>query len=130
MHNRPDEESASRAAPGGTPTSAGSGLISRIGTLEIDWPRSLGFYGGIALAVGAGVIDPPFGLFIAAVPFIKMLDLPRLPNRVRFVAQVLEGVAKPVNGDSEGTIRIVTAEDASDPSAGAATEAAGSCGSA
>jgi hypothetical protein len=114
MQNTSDEGSASRAAPAGTPASAEPGLISRIGTLEIDWPRSLGYFGGIALAVGAGVIDPPLGLFIAAVPFIKMLDLPRLHTRVRFVAQVLEGVAKPVSGDSQGTIRIVTAEGASD----------------
>jgi hypothetical protein len=114
MQDMPDEESASCAAPRGTPTSDDPGLISRIGALEIDWPRSLGYFGGIALAVGVGVIDPPLGLFIAAVPFIKMLDLPRLQNRVRFVAQVLEGVAKPVSGDSQGTIRIVTAEGASD----------------
>jgi hypothetical protein len=118
MHNTLDEESANRAAPGSTPASAEPKLISRIGTLEIDWPRSLGYFGGIALAVGAGVIDPPLGLFIAAVPFIKMIDLPRLNNRVRFVAQVLEGVAKPVSGDSQGTIRIVTAEGASDQPVG------------
>jgi hypothetical protein len=60
------------------------------------------------------IIEPPLGLVIAAVPFIKMLDLPRLRNRVRFVAQVLEDVTKPVDGDSEGTVRIVTAEGASD----------------
>ncbi|MBV9207485.1 MAG: hypothetical protein JO037_19275 [Actinobacteria bacterium] len=89
-------------------------LASRVGALEIDWPRSLGYFGGIAVAVGAGLIEPPLGLFIAAVPFLKMLDLPHLPNRARFVAQVFEGIAKPVGGDSEGTIRIVTPEGASD----------------
>lgn len=89
-------------------------LISRIGAFEVDWPRSFGFFGGIALAVGAGLIDPPLGLFIAAVPFIKMLDLRRLPNRMRYIPQILEGVAKPVGGDSEGTIRIVTTKGASD----------------
>jgi len=89
-------------------------LVSRIGAVEVDWPRSIGFFGGIGLAVGAGLIDPPLGVFIAAVPFLKMLDLPRLPNRARFVAQVFEGVAKPVGGDSEGTVRIVTAKGASD----------------
>jgi hypothetical protein len=47
---------------------------------------------------GAGLIEPSLGLFIAAVPFLKMLGLPRLPNRARFVAQVLEGAAKPVGG--------------------------------
>jgi len=90
------------------------GLVSRIGALEVDWPRSLGFFGGIAVAVGAGLIEPPLGLFIAAVPFLKMLDLPSLPERARFVAQIFEGVAKPVGGDSEGTVRIVTAKGSSD----------------
>ena len=88
-------------------------LVSRVGALEIDWPRSLGYFGGIAAAVGVGLIEPPLGLFIAAVPFLKMLDLPRLPNRARFIAQVFEGVAKPVGGDSEGTVRIVTPKGAS-----------------
>ena len=88
--------------------------MSRVGSLEIDWPRSLGYFGGIALAVGAGLIDPPVGVFIAAIPFIKMLDLPRLSSAPRFLAQIFEGVAKPVGGDSEGTVRIVTPHGASD----------------
>ncbi|MBV9092613.1 MAG: hypothetical protein JO132_01850 [Streptosporangiaceae bacterium] len=89
-------------------------LVSRVGALEIDWPRSLGFFGGVAVAVGAGLIDPPLGLFIVAVPFLKMLDLPRLPGQFRFAAQVFEGVAKPVGGDSQGTVRLVTGKGASD----------------
>src|SRR5437588_7011036 len=48
------------------------GLVSRIGSLEIDWPRSLGYFGGIAVAVGLELIDPPIGVFIAAIPFLKM----------------------------------------------------------
>ncbi|MGI8493094.1 MAG: hypothetical protein ACR2KC_06485 [Acidimicrobiales bacterium] len=82
--------------------------------MELDWPRSVGYFGGIGLAVAAGLIDPPLGLFIAAVPFLKMLDLPGLPNLPRFVSQVFEGVAKPVGGDSQGTVRIVTRRGASD----------------
>lgn len=89
-------------------------LVSRVGPFEMDWPRSIGYFGGIGIAVTAGLIDPPLGLFIAAVPFLKMLDLPLLPNLPRFVAQVFEGVAKPVGGDSEGTIRVVTRKGASD----------------
>ena len=88
--------------------------MSQLGPVEVDWPRSLGFFGGIALAVGVGVIDPPLGLFIAAIPVIKMLDLPRLPPQFRFVAQVFEGVAKPVGGDSQGTVRLVTSRGSSD----------------
>ena len=86
-------------------------LVTRAGALEIDWPRSIGYFGGIALAVGMGLIEPPLGLFIAAVPFLKMLDLPGLPRRLRFIEQILEGVAKPVGGDSEGTVRIVDVEE-------------------
>jgi hypothetical protein len=115
--NRGNREKEQRRDSG--PESRPSGpretaLDSRKGSLEIDWPRSLGFFGGVALAVGAGLIEPPLGLFIAAVPFIKMMDLPRLSNAPRFVAQVLEGVAKPVGGDSEGTVRLVTGKGASD----------------
>lgn len=86
-------------------------LVSRAGALEIDWPRSLGYFGGIGFAVGVGLIEPPLGVFIAAVPFLKMLDLPALPRRLRFAAQVLEGVAKPVGGDSEGTVRVTDPAD-------------------
>jgi hypothetical protein len=89
-------------------------LVSRIGQVEIDWPRSLGYFGGTTVAVAVGLIEPPLGVFIAAVPFLKMLDLPQLPNRFRFVAQVFEGVAKPVGGDSQGTVRMATPKGASD----------------
>ena len=93
---------------------AESSLVSCIGAVEIDWPRSLGYFGGIAAAVAVGLIEPPLGLFIAAVPFMKMLDLPQTRKPARFVGQVLEGVAKPVGGDSQGTIRLVTGRGASD----------------
>lgn len=89
-------------------------LVSRIGSLEIDWPRSIGYFGGIALAVGLEMLEPPIGLFIAAVPFLKMLNLSRVEFPPRFVGHLLEGMAKPVGGDSQGTIRFVTAEGATD----------------
>jgi hypothetical protein len=56
--------------------------------------------------VAAGLIDPPLGLFIAAVPVLKMLTNSRFPLPVRFVGQFLEGSAMPVGGESEGTIRL------------------------
>jgi hypothetical protein len=89
-------------------------MVSRIGAIEIDWPRSLGYFGGTGLAVAAGLIEPPLGVFIAAIPFLKMLDLPQLAKPARFLGQVLEGVAKPVGGDSQGTIRLVTPGGSSD----------------
>lgn len=90
-------------------------IVSRVGPLELDWPRSIGYFGGVGLAVAAGLIEPPLGLFIAAVPFLKMLDLPKMPDLPRFVGQVLEGVAKPVGGDSQGTVRLITQRGSSAP---------------
>ena len=94
-------------------------IVSRLGPLELDWPRSVGYFGGVGLAVAAGLIDPPLGIFIAAVPFLKMLDLPKMPYVPRFVGQVFEGVAKPVGGDSEGTVRLVSQRGSSAPPVGA-----------
>jgi hypothetical protein len=84
------------------------GLTSRIGPIEVDWPRSAGYFGGIAVAVMAGVLEPPVGIFIAAIPFIKMLNRPKAPLPVRMVAQIFDGAAKPVGGDSEATIQLNT----------------------
>lgn len=100
----PARSSSSRN--GSSANASEEGLVSRLGPLEIDWPRSIGFFGGIGVAVGVGLIDPPIGLFIAAVPFLKMLNSSRAPKPSKFIGQVIEGVAKPVGGDSQGTIRL------------------------
>lgn len=83
------------------------GFESRIGPLEVNWPQTLGYYGGIALAVAFEMIEPPVGLFIAAVPLLKMLSRPKAPQSVRIVSQIFEGAAKPVGGDAESTFRVV-----------------------
>ena len=82
------------------------GLTSQIGALEVDWPRSIGYFGGIWLAVSLDLIAPPVGLFIAAIPFIKMLNRPKAPKPVRLVSQLFDGAAQPVGGDAQGTIRL------------------------
>ena len=82
------------------------GLVARVGSVQVDVPRSVGYFGAVGLAVAFEVIEWPVGLFIAAIPFVKMLNRPKLPEPVRFVEHVLDGAAKPVGGDSEGTIRI------------------------
>jgi hypothetical protein len=92
------------------------GLVSRIGPVKVDWPRSLGYYGGIGLAVAAGVIDPPLAIFIAAIPFLKMLNRPKASQPVRFIGQVLDGAAKPVGGSSEATIELETSDATSQQS--------------
>ena len=88
------------------------GLVSRIGPLKVDWPRSIGYYGGIGVAVAAGAIEPPLAIFIAAIPFLKMLNRPAATKPVRFIGQVLDGAAKPVGGSGEATIELATASEA------------------
>jgi len=86
------------------------GLTSRIGPVEVDWPRSIGYYGGISVAVAVGMIEPPLAIFIAAIPFLKMLNRPTASWPSRFVGQVLDGAAKPVGGSSEATIELTSAK--------------------
>jgi len=84
------------------------GLTSRVGPVEVNWPRTVGYYGGLALAVGFGMIEPPFGAFIAAVPFFKMLNRPKASQPVRLFSQVLDGASQPIGGDGDYSIRLVT----------------------
>jgi hypothetical protein len=89
-----------------TPRSTQRNLVITLGRLEIDVPRSLGYFGGIGAAVAFGVIEPPLGLFIAAVPVLKMLGRADFPQPIRFVEEVLDGAAKPVGGEAPGTVRL------------------------
>ncbi|MBO0790943.1 MAG: hypothetical protein J2P36_08345 [Ktedonobacteraceae bacterium] len=82
------------------------GMTSRIGPLEIDWPRTIGYYGGIGLAWAFELFEPPLLLLIAAIPVLKMLNHPEAPKPTRFVGQLLEGVARPVGGSAEATIQL------------------------
>jgi hypothetical protein len=91
------------------------GLVANVGPLAVDVPRSVGYFGAIGLAVAFEVIEWPVGLFIASIPFIKMLNRPKLPEPVRFVEHVLDGAAKPVGGDSEGTVRVAGQQPADQP---------------
>lgn len=82
------------------------GMVSQFGPIEVDWPRTIGYYGGIALAVAFELIEPPVGIFIASIPLIKMLSRPKATQPVRFASEVLQGAAIPLNGDAEASIRI------------------------
>lgn len=82
------------------------GMASRIGPVEIDWPQTIGYYGGLGLALTLGLIEPPLAIFIAAVPLFKMLNNPDASKASRFVGQVLEGAAKPVGSSAEATIQL------------------------
>lgn len=81
------------------------GLTSTVGPVEVDWPRSLGYFGAIGAAVGLELISWPVGAFIAAVPFVKMLNRGE-SSTTRFVGHLFDGAAKPVGGDAEGTIKL------------------------
>lgn len=81
-------------------------MVVRAGPLEVDIPRSLGFFGGIAAAVALELLEPPLAIFIAAVPFLKMLSDRRAPDPMRFLGLVCEGAAKPVGSSGQGTVRL------------------------
>jgi hypothetical protein len=81
-------------------------IIVRVGSVEMDIPRSLGYFGGIAAAVSVGLLEPPLAVAIAAIPFVKMLDRPGVPQPGRFVAEILDGAMQPVGSTGEGTVRI------------------------
>ena len=81
-------------------------LIARVGPLEVDWPRTAGYYAGVALAVTLEMVEWPLALFLATIPLVKLLNRRELPRQVRTVVQVFEGMAKPVGGDAEGTMRL------------------------
>ena len=73
--------------------------------LVVDWPRSIGFFGAVGAAVALDLVPIPIALFIASVPFLKLINRPRASRPRTFVSHLVDGAAKPVGGDSEGTIR-------------------------
>ena len=87
------------------------GMVSQFGPIEVDWPRTIGYYGGVALAVAFELIEPPVGIFIASIPLIKMLSRPKASQPVRFASEMLQGAAIPLNGDAEASIRIQSGSD-------------------
>jgi hypothetical protein len=80
------------------------GLVSRVGPIEVDWPRSIGYFGGITVATALGVIEPPIAIFIATIPFFRLLIHPNAPLPVRFVGQVLEGAGTPLGAGGKSVI--------------------------
>ena len=80
-------------------------FVSKIGPLHVDWPRSLGYFGGIALAVAFDLVAPELALFVAAVPLVKLLKRKNATKIEKAIAGVFEGAAKPLGGDAESTVR-------------------------
>jgi hypothetical protein len=73
--------------------------------IEVDWPRSIGFFGALGVAVALDLVSMPIAVFVAAVPFLKMMNRPNAPKPQQFFSHLVDGAAKPVGGDSEGTVR-------------------------
>src|SRR3981081_1217306 len=92
------------ATPQGNPPPDEPGITSKVGQVEIDWPRSLGFFGAIGAATALELIPIPIAVFVAGVPFLKLLNRPDAPKVSKFFSEVVAGASKPVGGDSEGTI--------------------------
>jgi hypothetical protein len=93
----------------GKPTShatTGNCSTSRLVPLQIDVPQTVGYYGGIGAALAFGLLEPRLAAFIAAVPLIMILAERGSPIPVRFLAEVLEGAARPVGSDADGTVRL------------------------
>ena len=88
-----------------TPPDDETGVTGRADHIEIDWPRSLGFFGAPGAAVALDLVPVAIAGFVAAVPFLKLLNRPGASTPRRFVSHLVDGAAKPVGGDSEGTIR-------------------------
>ncbi len=84
------------------------GLVGTYGNIQVDWPRSLGFFGALGAAIALDLVPIPIAIFVGSVPFFKLLNQPNAPKPQRFFSHVMDGAAKPVGGDSEGTIRWAT----------------------
>ncbi|HVH63200.1 MAG TPA: hypothetical protein VNA65_06325 [Candidatus Dormibacteraeota bacterium] len=86
------------------------GVTGRTDHLEIDWPRSLGFFGALGAAVALDLVPVPIAAFVAAVPFLKLINRPNASRPERFISHLVDGAAKPVGGDAEGTVRWAPGE--------------------
>ncbi len=86
-------------------------FVTRIGPVDIDWPRAVGYYGGIAAAVAFDMIAPPLALFVAVVPLLKLLKREHATAVEQAVAALLEGASKPVGGDAEAVVRTAWEAD-------------------
>jgi hypothetical protein len=96
------------------------GLVASVGPVQVDVPRTAGYYGGIGAALALGIIDWPVAVFIGGIPLVKLLKGRPLRWGLNVAVQFFEGAAKPVGGDAEGTIQLDGAAEqleAGEPSA-------------
>ena len=84
----------------------GNVIEIEVGQVEVDVPRSVGYFGGLAATVGIGLIEPPLAVFIAAVSLFKPMTNSALPIAVRVIGEALEGAAKPVGSDAQRVVQL------------------------
>ncbi len=60
-----------------------------VGTVKVNVPRSVGYVGGLPVAVGVGLFEPPLALFIASRPVFKPWTNTGRPRAVRVVGELL-----------------------------------------
>lgn len=82
-----------------------TGEVGKNHEITVDWPRSIGFFGALGVAAALELVPIPIAIFVGAVPFLKLLDDPNSSTPRRFFTHLVDGAAKPVGGDSEGTVR-------------------------
>jgi hypothetical protein len=82
-----------------------AGVTGKADHIEIDWPRSIGFFGALGVAAALELVPLPIAVFVAAVPFLKLLNRPNASLPQTFVGHLVDGASKPVGGDAEGTVR-------------------------
>ena len=82
-----------------------AGVTGQTDHIEIDWPRSIGFFGALGVAAALDLVPLPIAVFVAAVPFLKLMSRPNASLPQTFFSHLVDGAAKPVGGDSEGTVR-------------------------
>jgi hypothetical protein len=86
-------------------------FVIRVGGIDIDYAKSLGFYGGIGMAVAFGIVAPELAAFVALVPLLKLFKRKNAGIAEKFGAAVLEGAAKPLGGDAEEVVRPAWEDD-------------------
>ncbi len=69
-HTAPVAKREARTGKPGAETNKDRAIHLDVGPVEIDIPRTLGYYGGISAAVAFDVLEPPIAVFIAALPVI------------------------------------------------------------
>jgi len=93
-----------RSGPGGS--NSERALNGRVGPVRVHWPSTIGYYGGVGLALAAGMIEWPVAVFIGAVPVVKMLKDETTPTPFRYFVDMFQGAAKPVGGDGDSMMEL------------------------